>query len=297
VPTVTLSQKRATAALLLSCGADIREINAVRKHLSTIKGGLAARFAAPADVIVIVVSDVIGDALDTIASGPFAPDASTFTDAWRILEKYQLMHRVPMPVRQYLFDGQHGKYAETPKENDEVFQKVTHVLCTTNKVALDAAAEKAKALGYQPVMVAEPVAGECREAARAFAVRARSLLDQGRSFCLLSGGEPTVNLGAAHGRGGRNQEFALSAAFTIENSGDIIVASCGTDGTDGPTDAAGAMVDGATLGRASRAGLDARAALDGHKAYPFFEQLDDLIKTGPTNTNVMDIQVALVGAA
>jgi hydroxypyruvate reductase len=183
--------------------------------------------------------------------------------------------------------------AETPKDNDPSFRRVTHVLCATNRIALDAAACAARLLGYEPVVIAAPLTGECRDAASQFCLRLKGLR-RGTPRCVIGGGETTVTLGGSYGKGGRNQEFALASAFVIEEMENAIVASCGTDGTDGPTDAAGAIVDHSTLARARDAGLDPREALEDHNAYPLFERLDDLIVTGPTNTNVMDIQIGIV---
>jgi hydroxypyruvate reductase len=294
---VTLEEKRMLTSRLLACGADIHEINAIRKHVSLIKGGWAARYAKPADVLVCAVSDVVGDEIDTIASGPFAPDTTTFADAWRIITKYGLDKSISASIGNHLQQGVAGRAEETPGQQDEAFRKVTHVLCATNEIALEAAGDKAHMLGYEPIVIAAPLTGECREAAKDFCLRLGALQQNKRSkpLCVICGGETTVTLGNTSGTGGRNQEFALASAFLVEKMEKVVVASCGTDGTDGPTDAAGAIVDCATLARARNSGFDPQKALDRHNAYPLFSTLGDLIITGPTGTNVMDIQIGIVG--
>jgi hydroxypyruvate reductase len=295
VPSVTLGDKKETTRQFLACGADIHEMNAVRKHVSLVKGGQAARYASPADVLVVAVSDVVGDEVDAIASGPFAPDTTTFADAWHVIEKYALADSLPQSVREHLRRGVEGIEAETPKNTEPLFRKVTHALCATNRNALDAAAGAARLLGYEPLVVAEPLTGECRDAANRFCLRLKELR-RGTPCCLISGGETTVTLGKSYGKGGRNQEFALASAFALEDIEGAVVASCGTDGSDGPTGAAGAIADRSTLARAREAGLDPHEAFHGHNAYPLFEKLGDIIVTGPTNTNVMDVQIGIVTA-
>jgi hydroxypyruvate reductase len=294
---VSLEDKQAATRLLLAGGADIRDVNIVRKHLSLIKGGWAARYANPADVIVMVVSDVIGDDLETIASGPFSPDPTTFSDALQVLAKYKLNKKMPDTVVKYLQDGMNRKTDDTPKPGDADFQKVTHILCATNHMALEAAADKASMLGYEPLVFAPPLCGECREAANEFCKRITDLqpVVKGKPRCVISGGETTVTLGKTHGKGGRNQQFALVSAFALQESEHIVVAGFGTDGIDGFTDAAGAVADHTTVARARSAGCNPAAALESCDAYPLFQKLGDLIITGPTGTNVADIQIALVG--
>ncbi|MBD3393191.1 MAG: DUF4147 domain-containing protein [Chitinivibrionales bacterium] len=296
VPPVTLDDTIALTRQLIACGADIHEINIVRKHVSLVKGGQAALHAAPADVVVLAMSDVVGDEVDTIASGPFAPDASTFADAWQVITKYGLRESVPQSIADRLQQGVQELLEETPEPGHEAFLKVTHVVCASNRVALEAAAEKAHLLGYEPVVLPAPQTGECRDAAKDFCIRLRALQQgvHGKPRCVITGGETTVTLGEAHGTGGRNQEFALASAYMLEEMEDVVVASVGTDGTDGPTDAAGALVDHSSLARARGAGLDPDEALTGHNAYPLFDALGDLIKTGPTGTNVMDIQIGII---
>ena len=295
---VTLEEKRATTSLLLACGANIHEINAVRKHISRIKGGQLARLAYPAQVLALLVSDVVGDDLDVIGSGPTAPDASTFAGAQAILDKYGLRERIPAAVRERIERGVRGEIAETPKPGDPAFERTTNLIVGSNRLAVDAAARKARELGLRPVVLSTVIEGEAREVARMHAAIAREVRATGRPLkpplCLISGGETTVTL-RGNGLGGRNQEFVLAAAIDLAGSNEVVVLSGGTDGTDGPTDAAGAIADGATLERAGRLGLNARQFLAENDSYRFFDALGDLLKTGPTGTNVMDLRLVLVG--
>ena len=295
---IALEEKRATTALLLACGASIREINAVRKHISRIKGGQLARLAYPAQVLTLLVSDVVGDDLDVIGSGPTAPDASTFAGAQAILDKYGLRERVPAAVRERIERGVRGEIAETPKPGDPAFERTTNLIVGSNRLAVDAAARKAHELGLRPAVLSTVIEGEAREVARMHAAIAREIRATGRPLkpplCLISGGETTVTL-RGNGLGGRNQEFVLAAAIDLAGIDRVEVLSGGTDGSDGPTDAAGAIADGATIERAERLGLDARRFLAENDSYHFFDALGDLLKTGPTGTNVMDLRLVLVG--
>jgi hydroxypyruvate reductase len=294
-PPVTLEEKQAATKLLLACGASIHEINAVRKHVSLIKGGQLARLAYPAQVLSLLLSDVIGDDLDVIGSGPTAPDASTFADAGAVLSKYGLGERIPAAVRERIERGVRGEIAETPKPGDPVFGRTTNLVVGSNRLAVDAAARKARELGLRPLVLSTLIQGETRDVARMHAAIVREILASGRPakppVCLISGGETTVTL-RGNGLGGRNQEFVLAAAIDLAGSDHVAVLSGGTDGT---TDATGAIADGATLRRAERLGLDARRFLAENNSYRFFEALGDLVKTGPTNTNVMDVRLLLVG--
>jgi hydroxypyruvate reductase len=289
-PPITLEEKQAVTKLLLACGANIHEINAVRKHISVIKGGHLARLAAPAEVEALLLSDVIGDDLDVIGSGPTAPDASTFADAIGILEKFGIFGKVPESVRTRLT----SLSEETPKPGAVLFQNVRNTIVGSNRLALDAAAAKAKDLGYRTLVLASEIEGETRDIARMHAAIARQIVKAGqpvaRPACIITGGETTVTL-RGEGLGGRNQEFALAAAIDIAKLPGVVVLSGGTDGTDGPTDAAGAIADGDTL----RRNPDARRFLDRNDSYHYFDELGDLVKTGPTNTNVMDVRLVLVG--
>jgi hydroxypyruvate reductase len=297
-PPVTLERKQATTKLLLACGASIHEINTVRKHISLIKGGQLARLAYPAEVLSLLLSDVIGDDLDAIGSGPTAPDASTFAGARAILEKYGLWERIPAEVGERIERGTRGEIAETPKPGDPVFERTTNLVVGSNRLAVDAAARKARELGLRPLVLSTLIEGETRDVARMHAAIAREIVASGRParppVCLISGGETTVTLRGG-GLGGRNQEFVLAAAIDLAGSDSVVVLSGGTDGTDGPTDAAGAIADGLTLRRAERLGLEARRSLAENDSYHFFEALGDLLKTGPTGTNVMDVRLVLVG--
>jgi hydroxypyruvate reductase len=290
IPPITLEEKQAVTRLLLASGANIHEINAVRKHISAIKGGQLARLAAPARVESLLLSDVIGDDLDVIGSGPTAPDASTFAGAIGILNKYGILQRVPPNVRDRLESGG----AETPKPGDRLFLNVRNTVVGSNRLALDAAARKAKELGYHTLVLASEIEGETRDVARMHAAIAREIVRAGRPVrppaCLITGGETTVTL-KGEGLGGRNQEFVLAAAIDIAGLPGVVVFSAGTDGTDGPTDAAGAIADGGTL----RRNPDARSFLDANDSYRYFDPLGDLVKTGPTNTNVMDVRLVMVG--
>ncbi len=292
-PPITLEEKQAVTRLLLACGANIHEINCVRKHISRIKGGQLARLAAPAAVESLLLSDVIGDDLDVIGSGPTAPDASTFAGAAQILEKYGIRARVPAAVRERIAAGVRGEIAETPKPGDPLFRRVRNTVIGSNRLALDAAARRARALGYHTLVLASGIQGETREVAGMHAAIAREIADRKRPArppaCVITGGETTVTI-RGEGLGGRNQEFVLAAAIGIAGLPRTVIFSAGTDGADGPTDAAGAVADGETLAR----GPDARRFLDANDSYRYFEALGDLVKTGPTNTNVMDVRIMLV---
>jgi len=297
-PGLSLNDKQQTTQLLLDCGATIHEINAVRKHISAIKGGRLARFAYPSRVVSLILSDVIGDDLDIIASGPTVPDRSTFSDCLRFLEKYSLVDKVPETVRQTLVKGAQGKVVETPGEDDPAFQLTQTEIIGSNILAVRAAARKSRELGYNSLILSTMIEGETRDVAKVHAAIAKEVLRTGnpiqRPACLVSGGETTVTI-RGDGLGGRNQEFALAAAMDITDLDDTIILSGGTDGTDGPTDAAGAIVDSETIQTAQRLGLDANQYLEQNDSYHFFQRTGDLIITGPTLTNVMDLRLILVG--
>jgi hydroxypyruvate reductase len=294
---ITLQEKQEVTQLLLDCGADIKEINTVRKHISHIKGGWLARWAYPSTVVSFILSDVVGDPLDVIASGPTVPDPSTFEEAWEALKKYNLLRKVAPSIQKHLRSGKEGKVGETPKPGDPVFEKVHNRIIGSNILALRAAKEEAIAHGFNTQILSSSIVGETREAARFHAAIAREVISSGhplpRPACVLSGGETTVTL-KGDGRGGRNQEFALAAALEIGGLEKVVLLSGGTDGTDGPTDAAGAVADHTTLQRAHALELDPRAHLETNDAYPFFQRLGDLLITGPTQTNVMDVRILLV---
>jgi len=297
-PPVTLEEKQAATRLLLASGASIHEINAVRKHISRLKGGQLARLASPATVLTLLLSDVIGDDLDVIGSGPTAPDASTFSTARAVLEKYGLLEKTPQAVRELIECGLRGEILDTPKRSDRIFRRVQNLVVGSNALAVEAAVAKARELGLRPLVLSTRIEGETRDVARMHAAIAKEAAASGRPakppLCLISGGETTVTLRGG-GLGGRNQEFVLAAAIDLAGSSEIVVLSGGTDGTDGPTDAAGALADGQTVSRAQALGMDSAEFLERNDSYHFFEPLGDLLKTGPTNTNVMDVRLLLVG--
>jgi glycerate 2-kinase len=283
VPPMTLAQKQELTKKLLASGATIHEINTVRKHLSSFKGGQLAKLAYPATTIALVLSDVIGDDLDVIGSGPTVGDRSNVEDARAVLMKYGIT--------------QSAEFHETPKPGDPEFARVQNIIVGSNEQAIAAAFKQAKALGYRTMVLSTRIEGETRDVAGVHAAIAKEILATGRPLrapaCILSGGETTVTIRGS-GKGGRNQEFVLAAAIALEGSGDVTVLSAGTDGTDGPTDAAGAIGDSSTVGRARELGLEAGSFLANNDSYHFFEKVEGLIKTGPTGTNVMDVRVVLV---
>jgi glycerate 2-kinase len=294
---LSLTDKQLVTQMLLGCGASIQEINAVRKHLSQVKGGQLAKAAAPAQLINLMLSDVVGDDLDTIASGPFVPDRSTFQDVAAILARYNLTERIPAIVKDYVERGLKGRAPETPKPGAPEFQKVINLIVGSNYQALLAAAGEAKKVGYRPLILSSCITGETREVAKVHAALAKEIRASGHPVrppaCLISGGETTVTL-KGNGKGGRNQEFALAGAIELDGMKDVLLFSAGTDGTDGDTDAAGAMSDGNTCTRALQAGMSPSRHLEANDSYPFFARLGDLVITGPTRTNVMDIRLVMV---
>jgi hydroxypyruvate reductase len=288
-PGITLEQKQVVTGLLLAAGATIDELNAVRKHLSLLKGGQLARAAQPASLLTLVLSDVIGDPLDVIASGPTAPDPTTFRDALEVLSRRGLLGRVPASVRSRLEAGKRGELDETPKPGDPLFTHVTNHIVGNNALVVDAASAHARALGYEPHILTRSLHGEAREVAREFVEKARRLRPPA---CLIAGGETTVSVGG-RGRGGRCQEFALAAALAVRPNEDLVVLAAGTDGTDGPTDAAGGVIDAETLERGRAAGFDARRALDDNDSHTYLRAGDGVVVTGPTNTNLLDVYLAV----
>jgi glycerate 2-kinase len=291
---VSLEQKQQVTGALLACGAPIDEVNTLRKHLSRIKGGQLARLASPAQVITLILSDVIGDPLDVIASGPTAPDESSFADAMNIVEKYDLAAKLPDAVLNHFRLGSVGEAPETPKPGDGIFDCVQNVLVASNKAAVAACVAEARSLGYETEVISTTQEGEARDVAADQARMAQARLAHGGPLCMISGGETTVTL-RGDGLGGRNQEFALAAALALDGIADVAMLAAGTDGTDGPTDAAGAFADGETVARAAAMDMTAADYLANNDAYHFFEPLGDLLKTGPTGTNVMDLYLFLVG--
>lgn len=291
-PGVTLEDYQALTRLLLACGADIFEINTLRKHLDLVKGGGLARLAAPARLITLILSDVIGSPLDVIASGPTVPDPSTYADALAICHKYQLIERLPAGIRTVLQRGASGELPETIKPGDPLLSGVTNLLVASNAQAAEAALQQAQAEGFHTLLLTTYLQGEAAQAGKALASILREVAVSGqpvpRPACLLAGGETTVTL-RGDGAGGRNQELALGAAFLLDGLKGTALVTLGTDGEDGPTDAAGAIVSGETLSRARALGLDAHAYLQNNDSYHFFAGLGDLLITGPTGTNVNDL--------
>jgi hydroxypyruvate reductase len=299
VPGITLRQKKTLTRALLFSGASIEEMNAVRKHLSLVKGGQSARLSYPARVIVLGLSDVVGDPWEVIASGPFYPDPSTFTDVKAILIKYRLWNSLPPAVRSHLNRGLRGQIPDTPKEEDKIFQRVRHVLFGNNLLALRAAKARAEALGFPTLILTSRWAGDTHEAARAHGAIIREVLTSHHPLappcCILSGGETTLKV-TGTGKGGRNTEMALVLAREIAGLTGVRAVCLATDGTDGPTDAAGAWVSGKTCDQARRLGLSPAAFLERNDSYSFFQALKQLILTGPTRSNVMDVRIILFPA-
>lgn len=293
---VSLEDKQEITGLLLNAGADIFELNTVRKHLSSVKGGRLAELAYPAGVVSLILSDVIGDRLDVIASGPTSPDRTTFRDALDVLEKYDIMGRAPGSVVALLEDGMHGAVRETPKEDNAVFKGVENIIVGSNGAALEAAARESGSLGLKTEIISSEISGEARTVGKELAGRALKLKSPGSAglpACIIAGGETTVTV-KGRGLGGRNMELALSFAMETAGVEGITLLSAGTDGTDGPTDAAGAIVDGTTVVRAKATGIVPSDYLNNNDSYHFFEKSGGLFITGPTGTNVMDIQVVVV---
>ncbi len=315
---VSLDDVCETTDLLLRAGATIDELNCVRKHLDRLKGGRLAKLAAPARMLALILSDVLGDRPDVIASGPLSPDPTQFSDALAILDRLQVRDRIPAPALEYLESGARGAVPESPGPDAPFFPHVDIHIVGSNRVAAHASVREAERRGYRTSLLTTTLSGEAREAGRMLAERGLeikggaleikggaletkggALDDKGASgpiappACLIASGETTVDVRGA-GRGGRNQELVLGAALALHGGGPLLVASMGTDGIDGASHAAGAFADQATIARAEALGLDAATTLSANDSTPFFEALDDLIVTGPTGTNVMDVQVVLI---
>ncbi len=293
---ISLEEKQETTDLVLRAGADIYELNTVRKHLSSLKGGQLAMRANHATVVALILSDVIGDPLDVIGSGLTAPDPSTFEDALNVLEKYALTRTVPKAVVDRLLRGTRGEVAETPKSTDSNGSRVYNVIVGSNRLAIESAAQAATALGYQTSVVSSTLQGETRRVAQSQIELLREVISNGPPaappVCLLSGGETTVTVRGS-GKGGRNQEFALAAAIAMEGLPNAVILAAGTDGTDGTTDAAGGIVDSTTVARDLAVGLSPVEFLDRNDSYSILDAVGDLFKTGVTGTNVMDLNILL----
>jgi glycerate 2-kinase len=293
---ITLADLQTITDALLRVGASINEVNVVRKHLERLKGCGLARAAFPAHVASLILSDVVGDPLDVIASGPTVPDTTTYADAWAVLARYGLEQTVPASVHRTLQAGMTGELPETLKPGDPAAGKVHNAVVGSNAVAADAAARAAEQQGFRALVLTTFLQGEAREVGQVLASLAKELAHRNgpldRPACLILGGETTVTVRGS-GKGGRNQEMALAAALAAAGVPNVLIACLATDGTDGPTDAAGAIVDGDTIGQADRAGLDPRAYLAENDAYRFLDALDRLLRTGPTRTNVNDLAFVL----
>ncbi|MFW6096283.1 MAG: glycerate kinase type-2 family protein [Bacteroidota bacterium] len=297
--TISLEDLQEMNALLLSSGAEITEMNALRKHISKVKGGKLLRSIYPATCVSLIISDILHDPPDSIASGPTAADMTTFRDAQVVLHKYALERKIPASILSYIERGVEGKISETVKEGEPALQNVSNFIIGNIDVAMNAAKQTASQLGYESMISFALMRGEASEMGESI-VQILRQYSQGREndrqpLCMIFGGETTVTLGKQSGRGGRNQELALSALLHMKDfEKDFVLISAGTDGTDGPTDAAGAIITRKTLEKAESLGLDPEQYLREHNAYPFFEQTGSLLKTGPTGTNVMDLVIALV---
>jgi glycerate-2-kinase len=294
---ISIDDKRKVTDVLLKCGATINEINIVRKHISDFKGGWLAKKAYPATILNLILSDVVGDPLDFIASGPTVPDSTTFNDAINVLKKYSLWNEVPASVGKVLSDGEKGTIPETPKAGDRAFKKVFNVVVGNCRSASLATLETLKVAGLNALLLTSVLEGEARHIGVMLATIAREIIVSGnpvkKPAGIVAGGETTVSV-VGKGRGGRNQEIALAAALKLGGLDGAVVASLSTDGVDGPTDAAGAIADGKTLARALKMGLSAEKFLAENDSYNYFSQLGDLIFTGPTGTNVNDVSVIVV---
>ena len=299
---LTLEELQETTSVLLGSGATIEEVNCIRKHLSAIKGGRLAEHSSPALQINLLLSDVIGDRLDTIASGLSTYDNTTYKQALAILRKYGIEGTVPERVFRTLKAGERGLIPETPKKGAALFGRVNNLIIGNNLVALRTAVHEAERLGYNSIALSSRVTGEAREAAKVFAAIVKDVKQQGiltdEPACIVWGGETTVTLQGS-GKGGRNQEFALSfllelQEYAVEDESGIVLLAASTDGNDGPTDAAGAFASTGVLSKSAELSLDPLVYLKNNDSYTFFDKTGHLLRTGPTNTNVCDLQIALV---
>ncbi len=294
---IPLQDKRRMTDLLLRCGANINEFNTVRKHISRFKGGSLAREVYPSTLISLILSDVVGDPLEVIASGPTVADPTTFKDATYVLKKYDIWDETPESIKRILQDGLRGSIEETPKPGDPIFERVHNIVVGNNRMASWAALKELKRAGLNTVFLTSFMEGEARDVGIMLAALAREVRASGspvqKPAGLVVGGETTVTV-TGTGKGGRNQEVALGAALKIDGLGDVLIASVSTDGVDGPTDAAGALADGYTIARSRRLNLNAEEYLRNNDSYNFFSKLGDLVITGPTGTNVNDISIVIV---
>jgi hydroxypyruvate reductase len=294
---ILLEDLQIISEVLLKCGASINELNTVRKHLSRIKGGGLARILKPALVITLIISDVVGDDPAVIASSPTAPDPTSFRDCLEIIDRYEIREKVPSRIMARLKRGRGGMIPDTPDGASPVFEKVRNIIIGNNRLALRGAAEEARRLGYQTIIISDRITGDTHRAAELHCALAAAVKMSNRShshpLCILSGGETTVAV-KGPGLGGRNTEFVLACARKIAGWRGLTILSGGTDGIDGSSPAAGAICDGATISRGKEIGLNAGDFLNRNDSYTYFQALDDLLITGPTGTNVMDIRILLV---
>jgi glycerate-2-kinase len=294
---ILLEDKQKVTDLLLKCGATINEINTVRKHISAFKGGQLAKTAYPATILGLLLSDVLGDPLDVIASGPTVPDSSTFEEAVKILKSYDLWEKIPGSIKKVLLEGEKGLIDETPKKGDPIFEKVHNVVIGNNRLACQATIKAMKKSGLNTMFLSSFLEGEAREVGTALAALVKEVMASCNLLPppvgIVVGGETTVTV-TGRGKGGRNQELALAAALRIEGLDKVVIASISTDGVDGPTDAAGALVDGETMRHSKGLGLEAGMFMKNNDSYEFFSRVGGLIYTGPTGTNVNDVTMIIV---
>jgi len=287
-PKVSLKDLQQTTSLLLKSGANINEINTIRKHLSFVKGGQLAS-SAKCKIISLIISDIIGDPIEFIASGPTCPDSTTYTDAQNILKKYKLWKKLPSSVRTVIDKGIKGKILETPKKNDPVFDNVLNIIVANNEIACRAAKDKSEELGYKTILLTTSLDGEAKDVGRYLTGKAINYSIDAEKMVFISGGETIVKI-KGNGKGGRNQEMVLGSVKEIANK-KVVFSSFATDGIDGMSNAAGAIADGYTLVRANNKDLDPNNFLNENNSYEFFKKIGDLLLTGSTGTNVMDIQI------
>jgi len=287
-PRVSLKELQQTTDLLLRSGADINEVNTIRKHLSFVKGGQLVK-SAKCTVVSLIISDIVGDPMEFIASGPTYPDSTTYADAQNILKRYNLWEKLPPAVIKAIEDGVHGRISETPKKDDPIFDNVFNFIVANNEILCKAAEDKAEKLGYKTMLLTTSLTGEAKDIGRYLVDKARNYSMDVKKIVFVSGGETTVTVESS-GRGGRNQEMILAGVEDLDET-DIVFASFATDGIDGASDAAGAIADGFTLMRAVEKDLDPDGFLEDNNSHEFFKRLDDLLMTGPTGNNVMDIQI------
>jgi len=294
---VSLKDLQKFNRIIISCGAEIKEINTIRKHISLIKGGNLSKIVYPANMLCIVISDVIGDYIDVIGSGPTAPDKSTFKDSCKIIEKYKIKEKIPKSIKKHLLKGCRGEISENPKNNDKIFDRVNNFIIANNKIAINECIRKAISLGYNTKIIGSSLSNSTKHTAKKF-IDFYKKIENGtiplkKPAFIIAGGEPYVKV-KGNGIGGRNQELALEFAIKSKDIKNVVFMSLGTDGTDGPTDAAGAVVSYETLDEAKKMNIDPISYLKNNDSNTFFNKVGGIIETGPTNTNVMDIMIMIV---